>query len=169
MSTGTGTGTPIVVIPSNLSYVAVESVEAYVRYHLGRMAWITTTLENQQAALVTATKVIDRLPYIGYRAVEGQVLKFPRIIDGLDDGTTVPQSIQEACIEIAIALLNGVDPEMEFNSLTLTRKEYAGLVQVKDARLMEPHKLVGVPSLTGYLLLVPYLREVGTISLNRIS
>ena len=153
----------------DLTYTTVVEAEAYLRYHLAKNAWFSATEDRRKGALIAATRIIDRLPYIGWRAVEGQKLKFPRVILGFDLGETVPQPIQEACVEIALALLSGIDPEKEFNSLTLSRKEYLGMVQVKDTRHMEPHKLAGVPSMAGYLLLVPYLREVGTVTLNRIS
>lgn len=104
-------------------------------------------------ALTMATKIIDRLNYRGAKAESSQVNQFPRGTD-----TSVPSDIQQACFEIALALLDGVDPQLEAEALRRKSQGYANVRSTYDSEMVAPHIVAGVPSLTAWRYLVPYLR-----------
>ncbi|TRZ52364.1 MAG: hypothetical protein D4S01_03100 [Dehalococcoidia bacterium] len=115
-------------------------------------------------SLTMATKIIDRLNYAGEKYDEDQVNQFPR-----GEDTTVPDDIGQACFEIALALLDGVDPQLEGENLGMTSQGYANVRSTYDRGIPAPHLVAGVPSLTAWRYLIPYLRDVYLIDINRTS
>ena len=93
-----------------------------------------------------------------------QPLEFPRGSD-----TTVPDAIRTACYEIAYALLDGKDPEMDLENLQVTAHGFAG-VRTHYERSMVPqqHLLNGVPSVTAWNILRPFLRDGQAIKTSRV-
>jgi hypothetical protein len=98
-------------------------------------------------------------------AEEQQPLEFPRGADAV-----VPDDIRRACYEIAYNLLDGKDPEMELENLQVTAHGY-GLVRTHYERSMVPqeHIINGIPSVTAWNILKPYLRDSRTARTSRIS
>ena len=97
-------------------------------------------------------------------AEEAQPLEFPR---GSDE--TVPDDIRRACYEIAYSLLDGIDPATELENLAVTAHGY-GLVRTHFERSQTPqeHILNGVPSVTAWNILRPFLRDGHARKLSRI-
>ena len=56
--------------------------------------WEDATDEEKKAALIEATRIMERLNWAGSKADEDQDLQFPR-----GDDTTVPDDIQHACVD----------------------------------------------------------------------
>ncbi len=159
-------------------------------YFLTRLhsnAWDDATVSDQNKALYTATRIIDRLNYKGYknavyallatyedpddatddliRAAEAsQELEFPR-----DADIVVPTDIKTACYEIALALLDGVDPDLELENLGVVSQGYSG-VKTSYNRDQQPieHLLHGIPSAMAWRILRPFLRDGRVIRLTRI-
>lgn len=94
-----------------------------------------------------------------------QPLEFPRGSD-----TTVPDDIRRACYEIAYALLDGKDPEMELENLQVTAQGF-GLVRTHYERSQVPqeHLLNGCPSVTAWNILRPFLRDGDAVKTSRVS
>ena len=115
-------------------------------------------------ALAMATKAIDRLNFRGEKYDSSQVNQFPRGTD-----TTVPDDIGQATFEIALALLDGIDPELEAENLGMTSQGYANVRSTYDRTITVPHMAAGIPSLTAWRYLVPYLRDPSFIKIERIS
>jgi hypothetical protein len=84
--------------------------------------WFELSPKHQEVYLVKATKLIDRQPFVGYKALATQTLEFPRIlwteyrvdksIRILSDRNwyeqkQVPQEVKDAQVEIAIELTQG--------------------------------------------------------------
>jgi len=115
-------------------------------------------------ALAMATKIIDRLNYRGEKYSATQENQFPRGTD-----TVVPDDIGQACFEIALALLDGVDPAMESDNLAMTSQGYANVRSTYDRELPVPHISAGVPSVTAWRYLVPYLRNPNYVDILRTS
>src|SRR5690606_27134828 len=100
------------------------------------------------------------------RAAEAsQVLEFPR-----GDDTEVPEAIRRACYEIAHALLDGKDPEMELEALGITSQGFHS-VRTTYSRNQVPieHLIHGVPAVLAWNLLKPFLRDDDAIRLSRVS
>ena len=100
------------------------------------------------------------------RAAEAsQPLEFPRGAD-----TTVPEAIRRAEYELAYSLLDGVDPQMELENLSVTAQGYAE-VRTHYERNMVPieHLINLVPNPLAWSLLKPFLRDDQAVRLSRVS
>jgi hypothetical protein len=162
------------------AYIAVADAQIYFQSKLMVAAWDRATFDQQQRALYEATRTIDSLKLIGSKADRDQVLRFPRmnqLAEDTDPGSetygelipTVPTDVKEACCDIALALLAGVDPEHEYNLLSRQVHGYAATRQQKDTSMVEPHIVAGVPSLEAWKKLVKYVRCYNGIALARDS
>lgn len=91
------------------SYLSVAGGDTIAGTMLGTLAWSTATSDNKARALVTATRGLDLLDYVGTRASEVQALAWPRsdvYQDGqLLDNTTIPEALQYATFDLAETLL----------------------------------------------------------------
>jgi len=159
-------------------YGSLVEATAYFLTRLHSDAWDNATSSDQTKALYTATRIIDRLNYKGYKhtvyvvleaadeyddveladrriAEIAQPLEFPR-----DADTVVPEDIETACFEIALSLLDGVDPDIELENLGTTGQSYAG-VRTSYNREQQPieHLLHGIPNAMAWRILKPFLRD----------
>ena len=117
--------------------------ENYFEFRLHASAWEDAENDDKCRALVTATRLIDRLNFAGLRTADyirlqpinwlipqprtldpsslpGQNFEFPR-----NGSVTIPQDIMDAACEIALALLDGVDPELEMQGLGTVSQRFA--------------------------------------------
>lgn len=145
------------------AYTTVNFVEGYLHNHIDTSAWDNASLDDKEKALVQATEIVERLNYVGEKAVETQALFFPR-----KDDTVVPVAIQRACGEIALALLDGVDPELEYNNLLMTSQGFGQIRSTYDRKQYQEHTIHGVPSIVAWFYLKPYLRDSRQIKLDRV-
>jgi hypothetical protein len=167
------------------SYATVQEADAYFEYKLHEVAWSTSNTRDRLPALIEATRIIDSLNFKGMKnsvyvllqanedataaeiaaAAQTQDLEFPRGSD-----TSVPDRIQWACFEIAYALLDGVDPQIELENMSM-RNHGIGSVKASYNRDQEPleHFMNGVPSATAWKYLRPYLRDDKGLRLDRVS
>ena len=82
------------------SYCTIEYADEYFAGRLHAESWGETSDADKEKALQQATKEIDRQLLKGLKATDTQELAFPRYPD-----TEVPETVKEACCEIALALL----------------------------------------------------------------
>ena len=158
---------------------------AYFAQRLHETAWSAASDANREKALVAATQIIDGLNFKGYKhgvytlldgnsatdpsdiqaAEASQALEFPRGAD-----TEVPEAIRRACYEIAYALLDGKDPELELENLSVESMGY-GQVRTGYSRNQVPieHIINMVPSSVAWRLLRPFLRDGDAVKLSRVS
>jgi hypothetical protein len=165
-----------------ITYITNDDVEDYLAGKLNASIWYAAPPADKQAAIIAATRIINRLNFKGvpaavYHARDGgasesqirelyqqQDLVFPR-----DGDTFIPKDIKDACCEIAFAILDGTDPEHEMRALA-TVSESIGPLSIRATydRTQAPEwVLAGVPSPTAWQLLRPYLRDPGTIRISR--
>lgn len=169
----------------NAAYATVSEADEFFQYKLHEVAWSNSLQNNREPALIEASRIIDSLNYKGMKhtvyelfqttesptdaecaaAAQAQDLEFPRGPD-----TTVPTMIQWACFEIAYALLDGVDPQIELENMSMTNHGI-GSVRSSYNRNQEPleHFMNGVPSATAWKYLRPFLRDDKGLRLDRIS
>jgi len=81
-------------------YCTIEYAEEYFKKRLHAESWGETSDADKEKALRQATKEIDRQLLKGRKATDTQELAFPRYPD-----EEVPETVKEACCEIALALL----------------------------------------------------------------
>lgn len=162
-----GSGIPIGAPSEDLSIVAYATVIEGNTYCLTRMdtgAWDNAEEVDKEKALKQATRSIDRLNFAGEKTGADQTLQFPR-----DDDSDIPIDIKIACIECAIAILDGVDVEQELRTLELDNVGFSS-VRTTYARAYQLEYLAaGIQSGVAWNYLKPYLRESRSINLSRVS
>lgn len=152
-------------------------------------AWYSSTASDRPKALIRASKLIDALNFKGDKAAvvailydedwnelditdeelrdaeASQELEFPR-----GDDVDVPDAILMACWEIAHALLDGVDPDLEIENLGVVSQGYAS-VRTTYARnqAQVEHLMHGIPSMTAWRYLKPFLRDADAITISRVN
>jgi hypothetical protein len=161
----------------------------YFSYRLHEVAWSAASDADREKALIAARGIIDALNYKGVKAAvytvcgtsdldssgvasdviqaaeASQPLEFPRGTD-----TEVPEAIRIAEYEIAYALLDGKDPEIELENLAISAMGY-GTVKTTYERAQLPieHIINMVPSSVAWRLLMPFLRDSDAFHLSRMS
>jgi len=162
----------------------VEASE-YFAQRLHETAWTNASDSDREKALIAARGIIDGLNFKGLkasvytllqanpsasqeqiRAAEAsQPLEFPRGAD-----TEVPEAIRIAEYEVAYALLDGKDPELELENLAVSAMGY-GAVKTSYERSQLPieHIINLVPSSAAWRLLKPFLRDSDALKLSRLS
>lgn len=157
----------------------------YFALRLRERAWTQSSLADRPKALWAATVIIDSLNFKGLRstvytlltanpyatdeeiraAEVDQPLEFPR-----GEDTVVPETIRRANYEIAHALLDGKDPELELENLGIISQGYAS-VRTSYSRNQVPieHIINGIPSPQAWRWLKPFLRDDDALVLSRIS
>lgn len=184
-----GDGVPVTGPFIKISYASEETAQCYFDGRLHSEAWDCASSTDRCKALLEATRRIDRLNFAGLRTSDynsrlatlsdtgvmtannillpstpGQPLEFPR-----NGATTYPQEVVSAACEIALALLDGVDPEMEMNSLPSVHQGFAAVRETYEpniARLAYRH---GIPSYTAWNYLYPFLADPSEIVLRRVN
>lgn len=149
-------------------YIDVVDAKEYFMSRVGSEAWDYADDADRLKALNNATKIIDRLAYIGQKSDSTQDHEFPRY-DPLTTYPDVPTAILDATCEIALALLDGVDPQLEFDNLSQSASNYANIKSNFDRTVLPEHIQAGVPSVIGYQLLKPYLSDINSTVLRRVS
>ena len=91
------------------SYLTIAAADSLAETMLGTLAWTTATSDEKTRALITATRGLDTLVWIGDRASETQALDWPRtgaICDGIEyPDDEIPEAIQYSTFDLANALL----------------------------------------------------------------
>jgi len=146
------------------SYMTVEDADLYFANRLYVRTWECSSAEEKRKGLYSATEIIDRLNFSGVKAVSTQTNQFPR-----DTDTVVPDDVQKAAAEIALALLDGVDPDMEYENLALKSQGYGGVKSTYSEDASQPHKVAGIPSVMAWRYLRPYLRDPNGLQLFRVN
>ncbi len=81
----------------------------------------------------------------------------------------VPGEIEIACYEIALCLLNDIDPDVEARNLSVTGQGYAGTRTTYDRDFIQEHIRAGIPSAYAWSILRPYLSDPQVLRLVRAS
>lgn len=143
---------------------AVEGADRYFSEQLYGQLWETQSLDNKQKALMTATRNINNLRFAGRKNDDGQPLEFPRNGD-----TVVPEAIQRATYEEALALLKGIDPETEYGNLSVSSRVFGKVRTDYAARHAPEHVVAGIASRNAWILLQPFLDPARGVRLRRRS
>ena len=146
------------------SYLDRLDANDYFNGRLNSEAWEDAANTDRNKALITATKMIEQLNFIGIKNSEDQEFQFPRGGD-----STTPQEILDAVCELAYELLDGKDPDLEFENLAMTSQGYGNVRSTYDRSIVQEHILAGIPSVRAWRLLKPYLRDSKAIIISRVS
>ena len=146
-----------------MGYSDKAHADAHFAMKLNTECWDNADVADQNIALNQATLILDRLCYAGSVSVEGQANEFPRNGD-----TVVPNDIMIANDEIAFALLDGVDPEVEFANTKVLSQGYSSVRSTYDRQNAPAHVIAGIPSVTAWHYIMPYLNDSRLIDLQRV-
>lgn len=133
-------------------YGSIEKADNYFSMVLHGMRWSDTNRTRKLQALVSATKRIDRLNFIGVKTLIDQPLQFPRGSD-----TKTPVDIEEACYELALTLLKGIDPDIERDNLYINSQAYGPVKTDYNRGAIPMYILHGIPNANAWDRLFPYL------------
>lgn len=145
-------------------YATRAEADTYFMYRLNTDAWDDSSDGDKDKALGMATHLIDRLNFRGDKADSEQFNQFPRGND-----SEVPQDVKNATSEIALALLDGVDPELEFENLRMKSQGYGVIRSTYDTDSTLEHIAAGIPSSLAWRFLKPYLRSPKTVDFSRVT
>lgn len=178
-------------------YGTLTEANSYFDNRLHSESWSDSDAADRPKALSEATQIIDDLNYKGvknavwlimYEYNSGtekeekilvdpptrdeiitedatQELEFPR---GKD--TTVPTNIEWACYEIALALLEGFDPEDAIDRLNVIRQAYSAVRTTYDTDSAAMEYLVyGIPTGRVWRWLKQYLTDYQIINISRAN
>jgi hypothetical protein len=146
------------------NYGTVVGADTYFSSKLNTETWEYAEYDTKIRSLKHATRLIEALAFKGKRSTDGQILFFPRAT--IDNGR-VPDEIVYACYEIAIALLNDVDPEVEARNLSVTGNGYGGMRTSYNREYTQEHLRNGIPSSLAWSILRPYLSDPKAFRLSR--
>lgn len=145
------------------NYVTISDAESYFATRLDTDVWDDASDADKTAALTQATAAINRLNYRGRRTSESQVNQFPRY-----DDSDVPEDVENACCELALAFLDGVDQQHEFDNLQV-KSQKMDIVQSTYTGEVPINIVAGIPSIEAWRYLLPYLRDFNSPSMRRVT
>jgi len=87
------------------SYVSVADASAYFALRINSGAWAVNA-GMQEAALATATSLLDTYGWVGTPTDPAQPLGWPRTGVGVIDPSVLPPAVVKAVEELALALIN---------------------------------------------------------------
>lgn len=133
-------------------YADLTFATTYLEDHFFANAWVTADNATRSRALRHATRIIDNASYKYTPADTDHA--FPLL-----GQSTVPVPVQEACVEIALALLDGINPEEVLENLSIIKHQIGPISVVKDPKLSAiPFYIYhGIPSYRAGQRLAPYL------------
>jgi hypothetical protein len=125
--------------------------------------WADASEEEQTKAITKSTLDIERLNFVGCKTDADQDRQWPRNGD-----TDVPFDYYRAIVENAIAILDGVDAEMETRNINLVSQNYGSVRSSHRQNILMEHFMAGICSATAWRLLVPFLRDVSIVKVQRV-
>jgi len=95
--------------PAANSYLTIAAADSIAESMLGTLAWADATTDEKTRALITATRGLDTLSWIGSKSSADQALDWPRTGavcgDLAYDDDIIPPEVEYATFDLANALL----------------------------------------------------------------
>lgn len=152
------------------TYGTYLTANTYFEGRLHTLAWDEASSAEKTVALTEATQRIDRLRFAGLMVEDDQDLEFPRYYgDDVEGDEIIPNDIKIACYEIAMALLDGVDPDFELEDMSTVGQGYSSVKMNKSPMVPRDHVAAGIPSASAWRFLKPYLASGRSIQIHRVS
>lgn len=146
------------------AYVTVSAADDYVRDEmLTRTAWNNALTPDKTIALKMASAAIDRLPLKGAKADAAQVNAFPRGTD-----TIVPTDIEDACVLLAYAYVDGKDLNIEHANLAVESRGFGKVSITSNTETNQRAIALGIISAEAWVRLRPYVRDDTTFKVKRV-
>jgi hypothetical protein len=150
-------------------YGTLVAADLYFNERLHIFAWEDATEDQRERALAEASRRIDRLKFRGEKADSTQELEWPRAnAIGFEDDE-IPEAVKIATYESAYALLDGVDPDQEYENLAAVAEGYSSARTTYSRTTVPEHFVAGIPSALAWRYLKPLLGNTRGIRLSRVS
>ena len=128
------------------SYITLADAEAYLadeRLEAAPAAWTEASDDTKSKALISATRVINALPFPGRsywcgKLVDGrrrQALFFPRTTDGIQGALQIPPAVRQATVELALYLIDQPAEDVQRRNL-----QHQGVTSVTLGKLHEQYR-----------------------------
>lgn len=122
------------------SYIDEAAAEIYFETVINSDAWDNATSPNREAALITASRLLDQnVNYFGYIAEDTQAMRWPRTLTYNQDGveyldTIIPEKLKNIVCDLALSILENGGytastnqfKQMNIGSLLFKYKDPAG-------------------------------------------
>lgn len=141
----------------------ITESNTYFDTFLSSFDWSAFTDAEKTKGLNTATRQINLLAFSGQPTDEDQENAFPR-----NEETDIPVAIISACCELAAALLDDIDMDMENDQMFTKSLGYSNVRSTYNDVSAPEHIVAGIYSITAWKLLLPYLSDVRTLKLCRV-
>jgi hypothetical protein len=115
-------------------YADVATADEFLAADFSATLWRAETDEDQKArALVTATRLLDRMEWLGNKTDVDQPLEWPRSATGLDDvdPDVVPQAIIDGSVVLAKLIHSGSKVDSSASTSSNIRRQKAGSVEIE--------------------------------------
>ena len=142
-------------------YISVEDTNTYfaTRYPIPG-EWISASNDLRTRVLITASRFLDCLRYKGIKG-DGEH-EFPRL-----GQSEIPSEMRFACAEIAEMLLEGTDPEKEFETLSISSENIASAGVTYDH--VAENQAAGIPSAVAWRFIYPWLDTNRIVKISRVD
>lgn len=152
------------------AYDTYINADAYFKQRLHVTEWKSASSTDKTIALIEATQRIDRLRFAGNKVDDSQALEFPRYYGDDPDGSeVVPDDIKIATYELAFTLIDGIDPDLEFENLSAIGQSYSNVRMVRAGQDIPKHIIAGIPSASAWRYLLPYLAPSRILNIRRVT
>lgn len=148
---------------TGICYGDRDRADRYFDNRLRSEPWRRSTMDEKDAALAEATRMIDQFNFVGCKASSEQGLQFPR-----DSDTEVPLLIELACYEIALKLVDGYDPDIEADVLAASGQGFSVVRTTYNRDYIPDHLRAGIPSISAWTNIKCYLRDPNNINIRRV-
>lgn len=122
--------------------------------------WSPLTSEEKLSILRDSTAIINRLRFRGEKTSSSQINAFPRY-----STSVIPQNIMRATVYIALSISEGFSPNIEYTDLGRVSQKTAGISSTYTTKQPAEHVVAGVPSVTAWRLLLPFMPNPKYITL----
>lgn len=124
------------------SYADLDTADIYAGAAIHATNWAAALDDAKGQALASATRLLDRQDWQGERFSSSQPGDWPRTGVYDAEGNLIapadvddyPQEIIDACIELAISMIDGTDPQGSATTEDLTKRLKAGSVEIENFR-----------------------------------
>jgi len=131
-------------------YVTLDEADIYLESVMNTEPWDLSTDTLRTKAIKASQKIIESLNTVGT----------------LVDNEPV-ELVKDATVEIALKLLDGVDPETELYNYTIKEMEFDRLKQTNKSGETPLHVIAGVPSVTAFNILRRFMPDITTVRMSR--
>jgi hypothetical protein len=145
-------------------YGSVRKAEDYFSQRLRAGDWDDALASDRVKALFMATRSIDLLNFEGEKHNPEQEHQFPRGAD-----TEVPEEIEIAAYECALAYLSGISIDQEIRSIGVSSFNFGGVQDTFVKDFVPEHLRAGIPCAEAWIYLRPFLRDPQRIIYSRAS